>query len=289
MSWHFLPHTMPFSAEKYKCLCKDLYPFSNKRFVGSTYYNNRNKELDTIFWYSDDSKTQLLMLWFQQPRIFWLISLIQAKKMIYVLLLIITWNYDTVNLPNNISGGGSIRYACHSWFNAPHRTSKNCLRASNIFRRSKGAVLFDIQQMVTCKSKICIVSNIHNTLQQLCVKRHVEFIHFPDIREYWKFTTKSLLKSLIVLRRLNISMEYQVLKKKMRTTEVKQKAKLTPYFKMTEKIAKRTKKMVKKRKKKFRLTHSELSESEEFKDNVWWVCWVMNRILYSFPVYQIFS
>lgn len=103
----------------------------------------------------------------------------------------------------------------------------------------------------------------------LCAIRHAEFIHFPDIREYWKFTTKSLLKSLIVLRRLNISMEYQVLKKKMRTTEVKQKAKLTPYFKMTEKIAKRTKKMVKKRKKKFRLTHSELSESEEFKDNVW--------------------
>ena len=128
-----------------------------------------------------------------------------------------------------------------------------------------------------------------HTLQQLCVIRHVEFIHFPDIREYWKFTTKSLLKSLIVLRRLNISMEYQVLKKKMRTTEVKQKAKLTPYFKMTEKIAKRTKKMVKKRKKKFRLTHSELSESEEFKDNVWWVCWVMNRILYNFRIYLYLS
>ena len=123
----------------------------------------------------------------------------------------------------------------------------------------------------------------------LCAIRHAEFIHFPDIREYWKFTTKSLLKSLIVLRRLNISMEYQVLKKKMRTTEVKQKAKLTPYFKMTEKIAKRTKKMVKKRKKKFRLTHSELSESEEFKDNVWWVCWVMNRILYSFRIYLYLS
>ena len=99
--------------------------------------------------------------------------------------------------------------------------------------------------------------------------RHVELFNFLDIREYWKSTTKSLLKSPIVQRRLNISMEYQVLKKKMRTTEVKQKAKLTPYFKMTEKIAKRTKKMVKKRKKKFRLTHSELSESEEFKDNVW--------------------
>ena len=113
-----------------------------------------------------------------------------------------------------------------------------------------------------------ILHQIHIYIQ-LFVIRHVEFIHFPDIREYWKFTTKSLLKSLIVLRRLNISMEYQVLKKKMRTTEVKQKAKLTPYFKMTEKIAKRTKKMVKKRKKKFRLTHSELSESEEFKDNVW--------------------
>ena len=182
----------------------------------------------------------------------------------------------------------SIRYACHSWFNAPHRTSKNCLRASNIFRRSKGAVLFDIQQMVTCKSKICIVPNIH-IHQKLCVIRHVKFIHFPDNREYWKFTTKSLLKSLIVLRRLNISMEYQVLKKKMRTTEVKQKAKLTPYVKMTEKIAKRTKKMVKKRKKKFRLTHSELSESEEFKDNVWWVCWVMNRILYSFRIYLYLS
>lgn len=115
-------------------------------------------------------------------------------------------------------------------------------------------------------------------IQELYFIRHVESIHFSDIREYWKFTTRSLLKSLIVLRRLNISMEYQVLKKKMRMTEVKQKAKLTPYFKMTEKIVKRTKNMVKKRKKKFRLTHSELSESEEFKDNVWWVCWVMNCI-----------
>ena len=107
------------------------------------------------------------------------------------------------------------------------------------------------------------------TRRKIMFMRHVELFNFPDIREYWKSTTKSLLKSPIVQRRLNISMEYQVLKKKMRTTEVKQKAKLTPYFKMTEKIVKRTKKMVKKRKKKFRLTHSELSESEEFKDNVW--------------------
>jgi hypothetical protein len=38
---------------------------------------------------------------------------------------------------------------------------------------------------------------------------------------------------------------------------------------MTEKIVKRTKKMVKKRKKKFRLPNAELAESEEFKDNVW--------------------
>ena len=27
MSWHFLPHTMPFSAAKYTRFCKDLYPY----------------------------------------------------------------------------------------------------------------------------------------------------------------------------------------------------------------------------------------------------------------------